>query len=733
MGDPLDGLPDVSGLPHITEGPEPRTICVSPSIPASMIRSTIWKLEDFDLHKELYRGKTSLLYSATCKKSGMHIALKLYRKKKLSVLNRYQVEREIRIHISLDHENCIKLYAAFEDKKNVYMVQEFAGCGDLFEDLKRNGGQLKEKQAVRDVIAPFLSAISYLHSLGIIHRDIKPENILLTSNKVIKVADFGLSINYKQERPVTRAGTLDYMAPEVLVCPDKRKPEENKEKAVLAYTVQVDAWAAGILAYELLVGYPPFEQESRAATYEHIMYKEPKFPAWMSDEAKSFINVALSKNATQRMTADSLRNHPWLQHYAAHPLHVDSLSSQPSRLSKSASRTHSNTPVSLVSTAASLQDPRKSVSRSSSVIRKAPASPLMYHQTASSKDLMSNNAERPSPNASPASGRCSPSLANNAAGSPACNLAVASRLRSSLSQRKMAPAPLDINSSYSPYENPLSNGSADQGNQATLSPASLGSPSGYFRPQAGVLSDDNMCPSPRMSAGACGGSSINMTPPPGKTVSSGRIHLTQEVGEMARNVDTDGLGASGKYAKLFAKMWGGAGQAPPPPLKSPGFHTSNSQFNQPSPMGHVRGPTDGLSRENSMSRKPHLKGLSDEIGNHGDKARTLSREGSLTQNNIAQFREDSVSSVQHSDCMSSPLGMNSVDFKQPNRAIHPTRALQPGPQSMHSFHHPSKPSDELGFSPGRQNNSFSNTQQAGRKIQGALANKIEQYVHSNNS
>ena len=50
---------------------------------------------------------------------------------------------------------------------------------------------------------------------GIIHRDIKPENILLTMNGKVKFADFGLSINARAERPVTRAGTLDYMAPEV--------------------------------------------------------------------------------------------------------------------------------------------------------------------------------------------------------------------------------------------------------------------------------------------------------------------------------------------------------------------------------------------------------------------------------------------------------------------------------------------------------------------------------------
>lgn len=46
------------------------------------------RVEDFELHKELYRGKTSLLYMATDRISGMQVALKLYRKRKLSILNR---------------------------------------------------------------------------------------------------------------------------------------------------------------------------------------------------------------------------------------------------------------------------------------------------------------------------------------------------------------------------------------------------------------------------------------------------------------------------------------------------------------------------------------------------------------------------------------------------------------------------------------------------------------------
>ena len=56
-----------------------------------LLRSEPWRIEDFELHKQLYKGKASLLYKATCRLSGIHIALKLYRKARLSDLNWYQV------------------------------------------------------------------------------------------------------------------------------------------------------------------------------------------------------------------------------------------------------------------------------------------------------------------------------------------------------------------------------------------------------------------------------------------------------------------------------------------------------------------------------------------------------------------------------------------------------------------------------------------------------------------
>ena len=68
-----------------------------------------------------------------------------------------------------------------------------------------------------------------------------------------------------------------------------------QEKVLLTCTDKVDVWAVGILTYELLVGRPPFEKESREETYQYIMNESPSFPSWMSEGARDFINCALAK------------------------------------------------------------------------------------------------------------------------------------------------------------------------------------------------------------------------------------------------------------------------------------------------------------------------------------------------------------------------------------------------------------------------------------------------------
>lgn len=107
----------------------------------------------------------------------------------------------------------------------------------------------------------------------------------------------------------------DVYVPQVLLCPEKSRPQENKDKVLLGYTYMVDAWAMGILAYELIVGRPPFEKQSRAATYEHIMYRKPDFPATMSPHAKDFVFSALTKVLilcrSSKLTLVLLCSRPW--------------------------------------------------------------------------------------------------------------------------------------------------------------------------------------------------------------------------------------------------------------------------------------------------------------------------------------------------------------------------------------------------------------------------------------
>jgi serine/threonine protein kinase len=107
---------------------------------------------------------------------------------------------------------------------------------------------------------------------------------------------------------------------EVLVCPDKRLPHENKELGHLAYSAKVDAWACGVLAFELLVGSPPFGMASREASVKAILHHQPRVPQWLSPPAADFVLWALTKKPSRRPAVMDLLAHSWVQcHMCAPP------------------------------------------------------------------------------------------------------------------------------------------------------------------------------------------------------------------------------------------------------------------------------------------------------------------------------------------------------------------------------------------------------------------------------
>lgn len=139
-------------------------------------------------------------------------------------------------------------------------------------------------------------------SLTLLSSDLKPENILLGLHNEIKLADFGYSVHTISGFRSTVCGTVDYLPPEIaikLLNPGKRDE---------FYTKAIDQWSLGVLAYELIVGKPPFEMKDISATEKKIVgFKgKMKFPTRVSGKAKDFmLKVRIAENVLHTIVKGS--------------------------------------------------------------------------------------------------------------------------------------------------------------------------------------------------------------------------------------------------------------------------------------------------------------------------------------------------------------------------------------------------------------------------------------------
>ncbi|GFR48886.1 hypothetical protein Agub_g10829 [Astrephomene gubernaculifera] len=221
-------------------------------------RGTRWSLQQYDIKRQLYSGYASTVYKAKCHTSDQEVVLKIYPLTELTDFLRYQVLRELDIHSRLRHPGVVQLLAAFREEDSLVLVLEYVRGGSLEAVRKRMGGRMAEAWAVHLVVAPLLRTLAALHRTGVVHRDVKPENLLFTPEWRLKLCDFGVSICLTEERAVTRAGSAEYMAPEVNACPLKHAPQDNKYDSSLSYGTAADVWSVGALVYELMVGFTPF-------------------------------------------------------------------------------------------------------------------------------------------------------------------------------------------------------------------------------------------------------------------------------------------------------------------------------------------------------------------------------------------------------------------------------------------------------------------------------------------
>jgi serine/threonine protein kinase/tetratricopeptide (TPR) repeat protein len=194
---------------------------------------------------------------------------------------------EARAAASLDHRNVCAIHEIGETEEgHLFIAMPFYEGETLADRIAR------EPLSVGDALTiaiQVLHGLTHAHEHGIVHRDIKPANVMLGTDGVVKILDFGIvkhgDVGFT--RTGVLIGTLPYMSPEQLT----QSPVDAR----------TDIWSVGIVLYEMLAGRQPFEGGDVHAVREAIVFAQPaSLRAMRSDVSEELARAVATALAKQR-------------------------------------------------------------------------------------------------------------------------------------------------------------------------------------------------------------------------------------------------------------------------------------------------------------------------------------------------------------------------------------------------------------------------------------------------
>ncbi|MFE4416271.1 protein kinase [Streptomyces sp. NPDC056821] len=248
----------------------------------------------YELEELLGRGAVGEVWRAGDQVLGRPVAVKLLRAGEMTDSARFR--REARVAACLNHPNVVSMYDFGSHGDQLYLVMELV-----------DGWNLSQERALRGTLAPheasgiaaqIAAGLSAAHRQGVVHRDIKPANVMLTLDRTVKIADFGIARFADEEASALTAtgkilGTADYLAPERAL----GRPAQTAS----------DVYSLGCVLYELLTGRPPFSGATSLAVVQQQVGAAPPPPILLRGEIpqplSDYLLQLLSKEPTHRPTA----------------------------------------------------------------------------------------------------------------------------------------------------------------------------------------------------------------------------------------------------------------------------------------------------------------------------------------------------------------------------------------------------------------------------------------------
>jgi serine/threonine-protein kinase len=277
----LDALfpsPDVPSTKRDALSPPPEPI---PRPPAGTV---LPRIPGYEVEAVLGRGGMGVVFKAR------HLKLKRVVALKMLLAGAYagpeelaRFRREAEAVAALHHPNIVQVHDAGEIAGRPYFTMECVEGGTLSRSL---ADKPQPPRRAAELVATLASAVRFAHQSGFIHRDLKPANVLLTSDGVPKITDFGLVRSIASGPEVTRTGDF-------LGTPCYMAPEQAAGRAS-AVGPAADIYALGAVLFEMLTGRPPFDGETAAETVQKVIAEEPAPPSrWNAKVPRDLDTICL--------------------------------------------------------------------------------------------------------------------------------------------------------------------------------------------------------------------------------------------------------------------------------------------------------------------------------------------------------------------------------------------------------------------------------------------------------